>query len=99
MFCDRSMSFEVIDALFNPGCYDTVYPYSYLFTWFVTIPHSLLAQLAFPADNAKYSESLSPGKSLLAVAVRCMCGPKQAICPGSLVKDVQAPDAGRNTKE
>ncbi|EIE19348.1 hypothetical protein COCSUDRAFT_19779, partial [Coccomyxa subellipsoidea C-169] len=54
-FGGHSMSFEVIDALFNPGCYDTVYPYSYLFTWFVTIPHSLLAQLAFPADNAKYS--------------------------------------------
>ncbi len=50
------MSFEVIDALFNPGCYDTVYPYSYLFTWFVTIPHSLLTQLAFPADNAKFGE-------------------------------------------
>lgn len=53
------MSFEVIDALFNPGCYDTVYPYSYLFTWFVTIPHSLLTQLAFPDDNTKYGEPLA----------------------------------------
>ena len=51
---------EVIDALYNPGVYDTVYPYSYMYTWFVTLPHSILTQLAFPVDNAKYSELPDP---------------------------------------
>ena len=51
---------EVIDALYNPGVYDTVYPYSYMYTWFVTLPHSILSQLAFPVDNAKYSELTDP---------------------------------------
>ncbi|KAK9807758.1 hypothetical protein WJX72_008373 [[Myrmecia] bisecta] len=53
-FGGHTMSFEVIDAMFQPSKYDRVYPLSYLFTVFVTVPHSILIQLAFPAANAKY---------------------------------------------
>ncbi|DBA95338.1 TPA: Lymphocyte transmembrane adapter 1 [Trebouxia sp. C0006] len=54
-FGGHSMSFEVIDAMFQPSRYDSVYPYSYLYTYFVTVPHSFMTQLAYPTANAKYS--------------------------------------------
>ena len=41
-------------AMFQPSKFDRVYPLSYLFTYFVTVPHSILTQLAFPAANFKY---------------------------------------------
>ena len=43
--------------MFQPSRYDQVYPLSYMYTYFVTVPHSFLTQLAFPADNAKYSKT------------------------------------------
>lgn len=47
--------------MFQPSRYDVVYPFSYMYTYFVTVPHSFLTQLAFPADNQKYSKlTLSP---------------------------------------
>lgn len=39
--------------MFLPSKYDSVYPFSYLFTYFVTVPHALLTQLAFPIGNAQ----------------------------------------------
>ena len=51
---------EVIDAMFQPSRYDKVYPFSYMYTYFVTVPHSFMTQLAFPADNKKYSEFSIP---------------------------------------
>ncbi len=50
------MCSEVIDAMFQPSRYDSVYPYSYLYTYFVTVPHSFLTQLAYPTANAKFSK-------------------------------------------
>ena len=49
---------ELIDAMFKPSRYDSVYPLSYMSTYFVTVPHSFLTQLAFPQANAKYSKLL-----------------------------------------
>ena len=48
---------QVIDAMFQPSKYDKVYPFSYIFTLIVTLPHSFLIQLAFPVQNAKYGVS------------------------------------------
>ncbi len=31
---------EVSDAMFQPSRYDTVYPYNYLYNYFVTVPFS-----------------------------------------------------------
>ena len=53
------MCSEVIDAMFQPSRYDSVYPYSYLYTYFVTVPHSFMTQLAYPTANAKYSKFCS----------------------------------------
>ena len=44
---------EVIDAMYLPSKYDSVYPFSYMFTYFVTVPHALLTQLAFPVGNSQ----------------------------------------------
>ena len=43
--------------MFSPSRYDRVYPFSYIFTLIVTLPHSFLIQLAFPTQNAKYGAS------------------------------------------
>ena len=43
--------------MFQPSKYDKVYPFSYIFTLFVTLPHSFLIQLAFPVQNAKFGVS------------------------------------------
>ena len=43
--------------MFSPSKYDRVYPFSYIFTLIVTLPHSFLVQLAFPTQNAKYGVS------------------------------------------
>ena len=47
---------EVIDVMFQPSRYDTVYPFSYMYTYFVTVSNSFPTQLAYPAANAKYSK-------------------------------------------
>ncbi|KAK9796248.1 hypothetical protein WJX73_001881 [Symbiochloris irregularis] len=52
-FGGHSLAFETIDAMYRPHRYDTVYPFSYLFTYFVTVPHSFLIQLAYPTANEK----------------------------------------------
>ncbi|CAL5229390.1 g12708 [Coccomyxa viridis] len=49
----HTMSFEVIDAMYKPSRYDSIYPLSYIFTYVVTVPHSILTQLAWPLGNAK----------------------------------------------
>lgn len=50
------MHIEVIDAMFQPSRYDTVYPYKYLYNYFVTVPHFFLTQLAYTTANAIYSK-------------------------------------------
>ena len=47
---------EVIDAMYAPSRYDHVYPFSYLYTYFVSVPHSILIQLASPTANKTYGE-------------------------------------------
>jgi auxin influx carrier (AUX1 LAX family) len=37
--------------MFKPSMYDRIYPFSYIFTYIVTVPHALLTQLAFPNAN------------------------------------------------
>ena len=44
---------EIIDAMWAPSKYAVVYPVSYLFTFAIAAPHSILVQLAFPAGNLK----------------------------------------------
>ena len=39
--------------MYLPSKYYSVYPFSYMFTYFVTVPHALLTQLAFPVGNAQ----------------------------------------------
>ena len=39
--------------MYLPSKYDSVYPFSYMFTYFVTVPHAFLTQLAFPIGNAQ----------------------------------------------
>ncbi len=44
--------------MYAPSRYDHVYPFSYLYTYFVSVPHSILIQLAAPTANKTYGESL-----------------------------------------
>jgi auxin influx carrier (AUX1 LAX family) len=44
---------EIIDAMWGPSNYDWVYPLSYLFTFAIAAPHSVLVQLSFPGANLK----------------------------------------------
>lgn len=53
-FGGHTLSFEVIDAMYAPSRYDHVYPFSYLYTYFVSVPHSILIQLASPTANKTY---------------------------------------------
>ena len=55
---------EVIDAMYAPSRYDHVYPFSYLYTYFVSVPHSILIQLASPTANKTYGEC-SVGSTLI----------------------------------
>ncbi|KAL3149585.1 Lymphocyte transmembrane adapter 1 [Trebouxia sp. C0010 RCD-2024] len=52
--CKLNGADEVIDAMFQPSKYDTVYPFSYLYTYFVSTPHSILIQLANPTANREF---------------------------------------------
>lgn len=47
----HGVSFEIIDAMWSPSKYDIVYPLSYLFTFTIAAPHSVLAQLSWPVEN------------------------------------------------
>ncbi|CAL5220457.1 g2477 [Coccomyxa viridis] len=47
----HGVSFEIIDAMWKPSAYDWVYPLSYLFTFSIATPHSILVQLAYPKGN------------------------------------------------
>lgn len=53
-FGGHTLSFEVIDAMFQPSRYDHVYPFSYMYTYLVSVPHSILIQLANPTANKAY---------------------------------------------
>ena len=44
---------QIIDAMWKPSAYDWVYPLSYLFTFSIATPHSILVQLSFPGLNLK----------------------------------------------
>lgn len=37
--------------MWSPSKYDIVYPLSYLFTFTIAAPHSVLVQLSRPAEN------------------------------------------------
>jgi hypothetical protein len=50
---------QIIDAMWKPSAYDWVYPLSYLFTFSIATPHSILVQLAFPEKNLKQGEPLN----------------------------------------
>ena len=47
---------QIIDAMWKPSAYDWVYPLSYLFTFSIATPHSILVQLAFPEKNLQQGE-------------------------------------------
>ena len=49
---------QIIDAMWKPSAYDWVYPLSYLFTFTIATPHSILVQLAYPEKNLKQGEPL-----------------------------------------
>lgn len=42
---------QIIDAMWKPSGYDWVYPLSYLFTFSIATPHSILVQLSYPKGN------------------------------------------------
>ena len=44
---------EIMDAMWKPSKFDRVYPFSTAFTFFVTVPHSVLSVLAFGKANVK----------------------------------------------
>lgn len=67
---------EVIDAMFQPSRYDSVYPFSYMYTYFVSVPHSILIQLANPTANKTYGvlpcpALLCPASALVFSALHC----------------------------
>ena len=47
---------QIIDAMWKPSAYDWVYPLSYLFTFSIATPHSILVQLAYPKGNLLQGE-------------------------------------------
>ena len=49
--CLLWMCSEIIDAMWSPSKYDIVYPLSYLFTFTIAAPHSVLVQLSWPVEN------------------------------------------------
>lgn len=49
--CLLWMCSEIIDAMWSPSKYDIVYPLSYLFTFTIAAPHSVLVQLSWPKEN------------------------------------------------
>ena len=51
---------QIIDAMWKPSAYDWVYPLSYLFTFSIATPHSILVQLAFPSLNLKQGTASVP---------------------------------------
>ena len=42
--------------MWKPSAYDWVYPLSYLFTFSIATPHSILVQLAYPKGNLTQGE-------------------------------------------
>ena len=65
---------EVIDAMYQPSRYDSVYPFSYLYTYAVSVPHSILIQLANPKSNKAYGETLLwPCAAFDPLDYGCMC--------------------------
>ena len=68
---------EVIDAMFQPSKYDTVYPFSYLYTYFVSTPHSILIQLASPTANKEF------GRSIICCLPNPPLSPSPHSCTGS----------------
>ena len=44
---------EIMDSMWKPSKFDRVYPFSTAFTFFVTVPHSILSVLAFGKANVK----------------------------------------------
>lgn len=59
---------EVIDAMFQPSRYDNVYPFSYMYTYLVSVPHSILIQLANPTANKAYGVYMTTVSCLLTVS-------------------------------
>ena len=58
----HGVSFEIIDAMWAPSKYDVVYPLSYLFTFMIAAPHSVLVQLAYPKANLAQGARLLPAR-------------------------------------
>ena len=56
--------------MFQPSRYDNVYPFSYMYTYLVSVPHSILIQLADPTANKAYGMTLS---LLLLCGDSCIC--------------------------
>ena len=50
--------------MWKPSAYDWVYPLSYMFTFSIATPHSILIQLAYPAGNLAQGESTCPESML-----------------------------------
>lgn len=48
----HGMSFEIMDSMWKPSKYPKVYPFSTLFTYMVTVPHSVMVVIAYGAANA-----------------------------------------------
>jgi hypothetical protein len=46
--------------MWAPSKYDIVYPLSYLFTFTIATPHSIMAQLAWPEANLAQGPPLHP---------------------------------------
>ena len=70
---------EVIDAMYQPSRYDQVYPFSYLYTYAVSVPHSILIQLANPTANAAFG-TLSPCSLAACCTYLLHCSGSAIVC-------------------
>lgn len=59
--------------MWKPSAYDWVYPLSYLFTFSIATPHSILIQLAYPKGNLAQGEPLGKAPCFLFCISRLKC--------------------------
>ena len=72
--------------MWKPSAYDWVYPLSYLFTFSIATPHSILVQLAYPKGNLTQGEPTNRAPvavhdlSLIAEALpKCVCAARAVL--------------------
>jgi len=74
-----------MDAMWKPSKFDRVYPFSTAFTFFVTVPHSVLSVLAFGKANIKQCALLCAAYAAWHINHKWQCSlptVKHALCTG-----------------